>query len=155
MNKKTKQNSKAFIFSNPNHKDMDGAVQLLRITISDQGTKIDFGYQAGEFDAGEWIHIKPETFIRCKEMGESIAESFKPKKIQAKYFLIKATNIPFGPAKHHFNSSIEWRYFSLYFPRLPEGTRSFDLIEKEFGDKNEFNFYNIRLDEEEKMSMIY
>ena len=111
MNKKTKQNSKAFIFSNPSHKEMDGAVQLLRITISDQGTKIDFGYQAGEFDAGEWIHIKPETFIRCKEMGESIAESFKPKKIQTKYFLIKATNIPFGPAKHHFNSSIDVVYY--------------------------------------------
>ena len=155
MSKNTKQNSKAFIISNPSHKNMDGAVQLLRITIKDQETKIDFGYQAGEYQDGGWIHIKPETFIRCKKKVESMSESFYTKKAEANYFLIKATNIPFGPKKHHFSSSIEWRYFSLYFPRLPEGTLSFDLIEKEFGDKDEFNFYNIRLDEEEKKSMIY
>ncbi len=155
MNKKINQQPKAYIISNPSHKNMDSTIQLLRIIIKDQETKIDFGYQAGEYADGGWIHIKPETFIRTKQMMETIEKSIHPKKEGTKYFLIKATNIPYGPEKLHFNSTIEWRYFSLHFPRLPEGTRSFNLIESEFGDKDEFNFYNIRLDEEEKISMIY
>ena len=59
------------------------------------------------------------------------------------------------PEKLHFNSSIEWRYFSLYFPPIPEGVKFIDLIEKELGDKTEFNFFRIKLDDNAKKVEIY
>jgi hypothetical protein len=151
--KKIVPKQKGYIISNPSHSRMDDTIQLLRITITDEETKIDFGYQAGEYEDGGWIHIKPETFIRARESESKML--IQSTKNLAKYILKRATNIPYGPEKLHFNSTIEWRYFSLYFPRLPDGTKSFDLIEKEFGDETEFNFFNIRLDEEEQKSMIY
>jgi hypothetical protein len=151
--KKNIPKQKGYIISNPEYSRKNDNIQLLRITVSDEDTKIDFGYQAGEYDFGEWIHIKPETFIRAKEGNSknlvSANEKFK------KHILKKATNIPYGPEKLHFNSTVEWRYFSLYFPRLPEETEYFDLIEKEFGDDTEFNFFNIKLKDEKRKVVIY
>lgn len=144
---------KSYIISNPSHPRMEDTIQLLRIIVTNEEMKIDFGYQAGEFEDGGWIDIKKDTFIRVKESGN---KTFAMKnETKTKYLLKRATNVPYGPEKHHFNSTIEWRYFSLFFPKLPEGTLSFDLIEKEFGDHNNFNFHNIRLDEEGKKTYIY
>lgn len=155
MSKTKKEISKfkSYIISNPSHPRMEDTIQLLRIIVTNEEMKIDFGYQAGEFIDGGWIDIKKETFIRVKE-SESKIVAMKNES-PTKYLLKRATNVPYGPEKHHFNSTIEWRYFSLFFPKLPEGTLCFDLIEKEFGDHNHFNFFSIRLDEEGKKTYIY
>lgn len=148
-----------YIISNPSHSRIYDNIQLLRITISEEETKIDFGYQAtSHYIKGGWIKINPYTFIQ-------------PTGSNKKLFLTNATNIPYGPEKLHFNSSIEWRYFSLYFPSLLDAPKSkksslqditpsksinsFDLIENEKGDETDFNFYTIRLDEEKKKFNIY
>ncbi len=132
-----------YIISNPTYLSKQNNLQLLRITISEKETKIDFGYQATSYySRGGWIDISPNTFIR-------------PSGSNTKFILIDATNIPFGPEKLHFNSSIEWRYFSLLFPPLPPAVESFDLIEKEGGDSTEFNFFAINLKEDTKKSLIY
>lgn len=142
-----------YIISNPLYKGENANIQLLRITVTNNETKVDFGYQATSYYInGGWIKISPKTFIR-------------PKGSQMKYILTNATNIPYGPEKLHFNSSIEWRYFSLHFPPLPEHLdldtaepvtlKVIDLIENDKGTENDFNFYGIRLDEEEKKSKIY
>jgi hypothetical protein len=116
---------------------------LLRITITELETKVDFGYQAtDEFYGGGWIKISPKTFIR-------------PNGGKLNLILTNATNIPYGPEKLHFNSTIEWRYFSLIFPPINPETKFFDLIEKENGTDNDFNFYGIRLDDEKKKSLVY
>jgi hypothetical protein len=148
-----------YIISNPTYSRAKDNLQLLRITVTNLETKIDFGYQATDhYINGGWIDISPNTFIQ-------------PKGTNKKFLLTNATNIPYGPEKLHFNSSIEWRYFSLHFPSILEvhdSKNSFmkdnigqntinaiDLIENEMGDNNDFNFYKIRLDEEDKKSIIY
>jgi hypothetical protein len=147
-----------YIISNPHHTGINSNLQLLRITVTNIETKVDFGYQATNFFInGGWIKISPHTFIRANGSDR-------------KLILTNATNIPYGPEKLHFNSSIEWRYFSLYFPSLLDEPRnkkailynedapiikSIDLIENENGTENDFNFYGIRLDDESKKSMIY
>lgn len=148
-----------YIISNPDYSHVNDNLQLLRITLTNLETKIDFGYQATSYYTnGGWIKISPKTFIR-------------PRGTNKKLILTNATNIPYGPEKLHFNSSIEWRYFSLHFPSLLGDTdnkksltfesvsaksiEAIDLIEKENGTDNDFNFYGIRLDEEKKKSMVY
>ena len=148
-----------YIISNPDHSRVNGNLQLLRITVTNLETKVDFGYQATSYYTnGGWIKISPKTFIR-------------PKGTSKKLILTNATNIPYGPEKLHFNSSIEWRYFSLHFPSILEDSNnkktfmfdtlepmkidSIDLIENEKGDDTDFNFYGISLNEESKKSLIY
>ena len=148
-----------YIISNPTYSRAKDNLQLLRITVTNLETKIDFGYQATDYYInGGWIKIDPKTFIQ-------------PKGTNRKFILTNATNIPYGPEKLHFNSSIEWRYFSLHFPSILEAhdsknsfmkynigqntIKAIDLIENEMGNNNDFNFYNIRLDEENKKSVIY
>ena len=150
--------TKGFIISNPVHQRINDNIQLLRITVTPLETKVDFGYQATSYYInGGWIKINPKTFIRVRGTNK-------------KLILTNATNIPYGPEKLHFNSSIEWRYFSLHFPPLIEETIAYtpmmsekqasnkfiiDLIENENGTENDFNFYGINLDDENKKSMIY
>jgi len=153
------QKSAGYIISNPEHSHVNDNLQLLRITVTNLETKVDFGYQATSYYTnGGWIKISPKTFIR-------------PKGTNKKLILTNATNIPYGPEKLHFNSSIEWRYFSLHFPSIledvdnkksssferisPRTIDSIDLIENEKGDDTDFNFYGIRLNDERKKSNIY
>jgi hypothetical protein len=141
-----------YIISNPVYKGLNSNIQILRITVTSLETKVDFGYQTTSYYInGGWIRISPKTFIR-------------PKGSDKKFILTNATNIPYGPEKLHFNSSIEWRYFSLHFPPLPEyldlntaepvTLKAFDLVENENGTENDFNFYGIRLDDEGKKSLL-
>ena len=142
MKPQVKKNNRyrEIIFVEPKYETFTSDIQLLRITLSARETKVDFGYKASEiYYAGGWITISPETFIR-------------PKGTDQKLILINATNIPYGPEKHHFNSKLEWRYFSLYFPSLDENVDEFDLIEKETKliDPTQFNFYQVKLNEKDK-----
>lgn len=153
------QKNTGYIISNPEHSHVNDNLQLLRITVTNLETKVDFGYQATSYYTnGGWIKISPKTFIR-------------PKGTNKKLILTNATNIPYGPEKLHFNSSIEWRFFSLHFPSIledvdnkksftfervsPRTIDSIDLIENEKGDDTDFNFYGIRLNDERKKSNIY
>ncbi len=132
------------VIVNPTHRGINRHIQLLRIIILTNEIKFDFGYKASDYYyRGGWITISPETFIRPVGSNE-------------KFFLINATNIPYGPEKLHFNSTLEWRYFSLHFPLLPEGTKMIDLIEKETDktDPTQFNFYSISLSEASKQYKI-
>ena len=136
--------TKEIIISNPSHKRVNPHIHLMRITLTNKDTKVDFGYKAAEYYIrGGWIKISPDTFIR-------------PKDTQQKLILTNASNIPYGPEKLHFNSTIEWRYFSLYFPPIPDGVEMIDLIEKETKgiDPTQSNFYDIRLNEIEKQERL-
>ena len=153
------QKNTGYIISNPAHSRVNDNLQLLRITVTNLETKIDFGYQATSYYTnGGWIKISSKTFIR-------------PKGTNKKLILTNATNIPYGPEKLHFNSSIEWRYFSLHFPSILDDSNdkkvlrfdtlvhhtvdAIDLIENEKGDDTDFNFFGIKLDDKSKRSSIY
>jgi hypothetical protein len=132
-----------YIISNPEHSKVNHNIQLLRITVTNTETKFDFGYQTTSYYVkGGWIKISPQTFIRPKGSNKT-------------FILTNATNIPYGPEKLHFNSSIEWRYFSLHFPKLPEGIEVIDLIEKDPGTSDDFNFFGIKLNDLVKKSLIF
>ncbi len=132
-----------YIISNPEIGNSNENVQLLRIIVTKVETKIDFGYQATDFyDDGGWIKINPLTFIR-------------PSGTNKKFILTNAYNIPYGPEVLQMNSTIGWRYFSLTFHPIAEGIDLIDLIEEEFGDKNDFNFFRIKLNEKSKIYKIY
>jgi hypothetical protein len=107
---------------------------MLRAVLDQQYTRLDFGYIATDyFVKGGWIRISPETFL-------SVHGSEK------RFKLTHADNIPIAPDHHHFESTKDWQYFSLYFEPIPQKSLYFDLIEVENPDENDFNYYGIELD---------
>jgi len=106
---------------------------ILRVVLSNEFTRIDFGYAAPWiYIKGGWIHIAPETFIQVKSNNE-------------RFKLSKAINIPIAPDRIDFESTEDWRVFSLYFEPIPINDCMIDIIEDENPDENNFNYYNIEL----------
>lgn len=113
----------------------DGASNpiLLRISLSPELTKIDFGYTTTDkYDNGGWIKISPDTFI----------ENSQTKK---RYTMTNATGITIAPALRNFESKKDWQYFSLFFPPIPQKDCVLNIIEVENGTPNDFNYYDIEL----------
>jgi hypothetical protein len=107
--------------------------KLLRIQLSPAFTKIDFGYITNSiYINGGWIKMAPTTFIENNVSKE-------------RYVLTKAEGIPLAPTKHNFQSKKDWRYFSLYFPPIPQENSVINIIEKVNGTPNDFNYYGIEL----------
>jgi hypothetical protein len=107
--------------------------EILRILLSEQYTQIDFGYVAPWiYDRGGWIHIAAHTYIQVK--GD-----------KKKYTLKEAKNIPLAPYRLDFESTQDWRVFSLIFEPIPLKSCVINIIEQEYPSKNDFNFYSIKL----------
>lgn len=107
---------------------------LLRIILTDQYTRIDFGYAAPWiYVKGGWIRIAPYSYIRIKGSKE-------------KYALINAQNIPISPERHDFESIEDWKVFSLFFEAIPLKDCVIDIIEEETPSPDDFNFYEIKLE---------
>lgn len=112
--------------------DKTSALQLLRVEVREKFTKIDFGYQTKDYyDNGGWINISPDTYIKLPNGN--------------KLKIIKAENVPFAPAKHHFETTVDYLFFSLYFPSLPPNTNQIDMIEADDSGSDWFNFKKIDL----------
>jgi hypothetical protein len=105
---------------------------LLRVLLTPEYTKVDFGYTTtSKYVRGGWIKMSNETFI----------ENTATKK---RYKMIKATGITIAPKKHNFQSNKDWQYYSLYFEPMEQQDCIINLIEKEKGTENDFNYYNIK-----------
>jgi hypothetical protein len=114
-------------------KSYHGNPDLLRIHLTPEYTKVDFGYVAKDiYINGGWIRIAPETFIE-----NTITKQ--------RYTLINAENIPLAPIHHYFETKKDWRYFSLFFPSIPQKDCIINIIEIENGTPNDFNYYNIEI----------
>ncbi|MBK6836096.1 MAG: hypothetical protein IPG89_18220 [Bacteroidetes bacterium] len=62
-----------YIISNPTYTSENDNLQLLRITVTNLETKIDFGYQATDYYTnGGWIDISPNTFHSTKRNKQKI-----------------------------------------------------------------------------------
>ena len=115
---------------------------LLRITMDANYTKIDFGYTAKEkYENGGWIRIEKNTFVEICETGK-------------RYVLTQAIGIPINPVHHYFESKKEWRYYSLLFPPIPLADCTLNIIEKENGKANDFNYYDIDIKMENGIEVI-
>ena len=142
MMKTDKKSAEKYIIHNPKSKKRSDKLNILRIHILPEFTKVDFGYVAkNHYDSGGWVQIYENTFIRDFKTGK-------------KYSFIKAENISIAPEKKHFNSHLDYLYYSLYFEPIPADTKTIDIIENEEDDNRFFNFYKVRLDSAEKVQML-
>lgn len=133
--------SDKILYHEPKCRTENDNLKLLRVTLTNEHSKFDFGYQATDYyTRGGWVKISKDTFVRVQKTG-------------LKYILTKADNIPIAPYKHNFKTTKDWLYFSLYFPPLPIKSGFIDLIEAEPGEKTDFNFWNIELDKTKGMEV--
>lgn len=115
---------------------------LLRILCSPEYTKIDFGYIAKSiYENGGWIRMEKSTFIEIVEIKERL-------------LLTHTSGIPIRPEYHYFESNKEWRYFSLFFPPIPQKDCTLNIIEIENGTKNDFNYFDVSLKIEDGVEVI-
>lgn len=132
---KTKIKEKQTVVYNPATKHHVGdKLQVLRISTNENYTIVDFIYYAPQYYInGGWVSIDKSTFIR-------------PKGKDLKLTLVKAVNIPMAPNKHYFKNKGDILLFSLYFPAVPIGTTTIDIIECDLDiEDNWFNFYGVSL----------
>lgn len=115
---------------------------LLRIQLNSDYTKVDFGYTTSNmYERGGWIKIAKETFI----------ENIDTKK---RYKMINANGITIAPKKHNFKSNKDWQYYSLFFEPMEQKDCVINIIEKEKGSLNDFNYYNIELKKVDALETI-
>jgi hypothetical protein len=106
---------------------------VLRFILSNEFTRVDFGYAAPwMYIKGGWIHIAPHAYL---------AIDGSPKK----YALMHTENIPIAPQKHEFETTEDWKVFSLFFEPLPIQDCVVNLIEEENPSENDFNYYALKL----------
>lgn len=135
--------NKTFLFTINKKGHAKSNPDLLRIILSPDYTKIDFGYTAKEmYIKGGWIRMEKDTFIEIKETA-------------ARYVLTQAVGIPINPEHHYFDSTKEWRYFSLYFPAIPQTNCTINIIEIENGSRNDFNYYEIEIGMENGIEVLH
>jgi len=108
-------------------------LQLLRVILHPEYTKVDFGYTATDYYVkGGWVRIHDCISIDSKTDGKS-------------YQFKAAENIPIYPAQHNFESKRDWMYFSLYFEPIPQQDCEFNIIESDPKNPDDFNFFDIAL----------
>ena len=116
---------------------------IMRIILNDQFTRIDFGYKAPWiYVRGGWIRIAQHTYIEVQ--GDN-----------KKYELIEAKNIPLAPDVFEFESTEDWRVFTLYFKPIPIKSCNMDIIEEENPTKEDFNFYGVSVNVDLKRVVEY
>ncbi len=116
--------------------------KLLRVLLSEQTTRLDFGYVAtAYYHKGGWITISPDTYLQIKGSPE-------------RYLFKEAEGIALAPEKLNFESNKDYQFFSLYFEALPSGNLVFDMIENYLGTPNDFNYYGIELRLEDGVEVV-
>lgn len=109
-------------------------METMRIENDPEYTRIDFLYYAcPRYVDGGWIQISRDTFIR------PVGSNHRLK-------LVSAVNIPIAPTKHYFKSTRDILCYTLYFPPVPKGTKSIDIIENEILGGTWFNFYGVSME---------
>ena len=116
--------------------------EILRILLSERSVRVDFGYTAPWiYIRGGWIRIAPYTYLTVQGSNK-------------KYKLLEAINIPVAPEKLDFESKEDWRVFTLLFEPIPIKNCVVDIIEEEKPRKNDFNFYNVKLNVNQKIEFL-
>ncbi len=113
-------------------KSPDSDFEILRITEEAELTRIDFLFMPQKKRKGGWVQIKRHTYIM-------------PTGSSKRYSMVKAMGIPIHPLRDHSITTLKMFSYTLYFPKLPSGTTSIDIIESESTDRVYFNFYGVHL----------
>ncbi|HPI30303.1 MAG TPA: hypothetical protein PLS26_07220 [Bacteroidales bacterium] len=130
------------LYNLPAYKTNTDLPKLLRIILTGKYTRIDFGYQSNS-------HI-----IRCGGVNIYSKTYLHIHKTEEKHLLLRSENIPVKPGRHHFKSTVDKLYFSLFFSPLPDRSLTFDIIEEESDTPGLFNYFNIRLNKEKGFILL-
>jgi hypothetical protein len=116
--------------------------KVLRILISKDFTRIDFGYTTPwYYDKGGWIKISSKTYLQIEGSNE-------------KYELKNAAGIAVAPKRINFESTEDWQFFTLYFEPIPQKDCTLNMIEAEKPTPNDFNYYGIVLKMKEGVEVL-
>ncbi len=109
--------------------------EVLRIELTNEYTRIDFICSPSKkYVSDWWVQIDRSTFIR-------------PVGSKEKFTLVSAENITYAPIKTFLLDANVLHCYTLYFPRLPEGTSEIDIIERENTKNTDwFNFYGVSME---------
>lgn len=114
-------------------------LKLLRVELSLNYAKVDFGYQATEKnEKGGKIRISKKTYLWNKK------EKFK---------LTHTENIPLEPKHYYFQTNEDWLFFSLYFQPMPIQCCEIFIIEEDFENEVDVNFYSIKLEQKKQFEI--
>ncbi len=132
---------KRLLFIEPSYITNSDNLKLLRVELSANYTKIDFGYQPTEEQKGVGnIKIPKETYI-------SIVNEKK------KFKLTSTENIAIEPKQLNFKTATDWLFFSIYFEPVPVKCCDLKLMEKKTNAETGFNFYSIELDKKKQFEI--
>ena len=116
--------------------------EVLRIQNEAEFTRIDFiCYPDRIYVNGGWVQISRESFIRTAGSKERLK-------------LVNAINIPIAPVKHYFKSIKDSLCYTLYFPPVPKGTTTIDIIECEAPGGTWFNFYSVSMERIKQKKLV-
>lgn len=129
---------KRTLFHQPKCNSFIDNLRLLRVELSSDYTKMDFGYRASEkHEKGRKIRISKKAYLWDKKN---------------KFKLTRAFNIPISPDSYYFKTTNDWLFFSLYFEPLPIKTSEVILIDEDF-DRTDFNIWDIMLKKENQFEI--
>lgn len=116
-------------------------LQLLRVTLNEFTTRLDFGYQMDTmYDYDWWINIDPNTHLLTSASTK-------------KFRMQDQLNIATAPNKNMYKARTDWQFFSLFFAPLPPEDQKISLIEFETATRTGFNMYDIELKLKDSMEM--
>ena len=115
------------------HGNQSANPTILRIILSTEYTRIDFGYLAlSIYEKGGWIKIAQHTYLKVR--GD-----------KKKFTLIDARGITIAPKLLEFESIIDRQVFSLFFQPIPIRDCVIDMVEEENPTENDFNIDSIAI----------
>jgi hypothetical protein len=132
----------SLLFEIPNLDTSKQNPKVLRVLLTKEFTRIDFGYTTPwYYEKGGWIKISTTTFLEIAGLTD-------------KYRLKYTDGIPIAPKRTNFKSTEDWQFFSLYFEPIPQKDCIINMIESEKPTSQDFNYYGIVLKMAEGIGFI-
>lgn len=134
--------NKSLLFEVPNLDTPKQNPKILRVLVTNEFTRIDFGYTTPwYYEKGGWIKISSKSYLQIEG-------------ITTKYCLKEAVGIPLAPKRINFKSTEDWQFFYIYFEPIPQNDCVLNMIEAEKPTSNDFNYYGIVLKMEEGIEIL-
>jgi hypothetical protein len=103
--------------------------KITKVENDDEYTVISFEYVASKDT--DWALLNKEIYIQANN--------------DMKHFgYVKSEGIPLAPKRHDFTKAGEKLAFKVYFEKVPNTAKSFDVIERA-GRSDFFNFYDVKI----------
>lgn len=110
----------------------DRSIKINKIELTAENTIVYCTHTAPDmYEKGGWVNISGNTYLLDRQRNK-------------RYYILKAEGVPMKPGKHQYDYAGQTLSFRLFFPRIPQYVKRFDMVECEESN-NCFNFYGISL----------